>query len=213
MIVRVLSAAHRTALVAYPAAFRRHFGAELQAIFERRIEAARGTRRWPMVIALGAFLVGDTVASGMAERTHVFRAPSAQGHTSEAIELPRTRSRYMTSQSIAADLRLTLRQLRRAPAFAAAAILTLGLGIGAAAAIFAVAYAVLLKPLPYAEPSDLVAVWSNNTPQHEPRNPVSPANFDAFRREARSFASVEAMYSFFTNVLTSGKDKESRLSQ
>ena len=115
----------------------------------------------------------------------------------------------MTRESLIADLRLTLRQLRRAPVFAAVTIATLGLGIGATAAIFSVAHAVLLKPLPYRDPSRLVAVWSNNTHQAEPRNPVSPANFDAFRRETRSFAGVEAMYSFLTNLqIERGSDRE-----
>ena len=106
----------------------------------------------------------------------------------------------MTRESLLADLRLTLRQLRRAPVYAAVTIATLGLGIGAAAAIFSVAHAVLLKPLPYRDPSRLVAVWSNNSQLTEPRNPVSPANFDAFRREAKAFSGVEAMYSFFANA-------------
>ena len=106
----------------------------------------------------------------------------------------------MTRESVLADLRLTLRQLRRAPAYAAVTIATLGLGIGATAAIFSVAHAVLLKPLPYRDPSRLVSIWSNNSHLGEPRNPVSPANFDAFRRDAKVFAGVEAMYSFFTNA-------------
>jgi putative ABC transport system permease protein len=57
------------------------------------------------------------------------------------------------------DVRFGVRQLRRNPAFAAVAILTLGLGVGATTAIFSVLNGVLLKPLPYAEPDELVRVW------------------------------------------------------
>src|SRR4051812_49867910 len=53
------------------------------------------------------------------------------------------------------DVRYALRQLRKAPAFAAAAIITLALGIGAAAAMFGLIHGVLLSPPPYAAPDRL----------------------------------------------------------
>ncbi len=56
-------------------------------------------------------------------------------------------------------LRPTLRRLARAPLFTAVALLTLAIGIGANTAIFTVVDGVLLKPLPYAQPEQLVALW------------------------------------------------------
>jgi putative ABC transport system permease protein len=61
------------------------------------------------------------------------------------------------------DLTGGIRGLRRAPGFAAAAVLTLALGIGATATIFTVVNAVLLSPLPYAEPERRVALWNRWT--------------------------------------------------
>jgi putative ABC transport system permease protein len=57
------------------------------------------------------------------------------------------------------DVRLAIRQLRRAPAFAATAIITLGLAIGATASIFSVIDPVLLRPLPYPNQDRLAIVW------------------------------------------------------
>jgi putative ABC transport system permease protein len=56
------------------------------------------------------------------------------------------------------DLTYALRQLRKAPGFAATAILTLALGIGATTAIFTLVHAVLLKSLPVAKPEELYRI-------------------------------------------------------
>ena len=60
----------------------------------------------------------------------------------------------MTAQ----DVRYALRSLRRTPAFTVAVLLTLALGIGATTAIYTLVHAVLLRPLPFAEPERLVRV-------------------------------------------------------
>ena len=60
---------------------------------------------------------------------------------------------------LAAQLRQVLRRLGRAPFFTVVTLLTLAVGIGANTAIFSVLEGVLLKPLPYPHPEELVAVW------------------------------------------------------
>lgn len=68
-----------------------------------------------------------------------------------------------SAETILRDVRYSFRVLRKTPAFTGAALVILALGIGASTAIFSVAYALLLRPLPYPDPSGLVAV-SMETP-------------------------------------------------
>jgi putative ABC transport system permease protein len=65
----------------------------------------------------------------------------------------------MRFDDVATDVRFAIRQLRRAPGFAAIVVATLALGVGANSAIFALADAALLRPLPFAEPDRLVMAW------------------------------------------------------
>ena len=64
-------------------------------------------------------------------------------------------------ETVVQDLRFAIRQLRKNPGFAATAILILALGIGASVAIFAFVDAALLKPLPYQNPTRLVALYES----------------------------------------------------
>ncbi len=86
------------------------------------------------------------------------------------------------------DLRYALRQLVRSPGFTAIAVLTLGLGIGANTAIFSVVNAVLLRALPYEDPSSLVQV--SETRPDGSSNAVSYPNFVDWRKDGGAFRSL-----------------------
>ncbi|MBV8732920.1 MAG: ABC transporter permease, partial [Acidobacteriia bacterium] len=81
--------------------------------------------------------------------------------------------------------------LRKNPAFSLAAVLVLTLGIGANTAIFSVVESVLLRPVPYRDPSRLVQLW-NTYPPVLPQAPNSAGDFQDFRKRSRTFAQMGA---------------------
>ena len=91
------------------------------------------------------------------------------------------------------DLRYAVRALRKSPGFTLIAALTLALGVGASTAIFSVVNAVMLRPLPFAEPDRLVRIWESNVERGWPTFAVSHPNFLDFRAQADNFESMAAI--------------------
>jgi putative ABC transport system permease protein len=89
-------------------------------------------------------------------------------------------------QTLLQDLRYSARMLLKQPGFTLVAIVTLALGIGATTAIFSVLNGVLLRPLEYQDPQQIVTLLNHG------RGPVSPANFLDFRASSQSFAQMAA---------------------
>ena len=101
------------------------------------------------------------------------------------------------------DLRLALRLCLRRPLLSLAAIGSLALGIGANTAIFTVLNGSVLRPLPYADPANLVVAWE--TRADTPRRSVAPANFLDWRREATGFTGLAAFDDFTATLSGSGE--------
>jgi putative ABC transport system permease protein len=102
------------------------------------------------------------------------------------------------------DSRYAARQLLKTPGFTAVAVLTLALGIGANTALFSLVYGVLLRPLPYAQPDRIVAVFETESGRF-----VSPANLIDFREQSKSFEALAAALWQFTTL--TGKGEPERL--
>jgi putative ABC transport system permease protein len=90
------------------------------------------------------------------------------------------------------NLRYALRQLRKSPGFAAVAILTLAIGIGACTSIFSLVESVLLRPLPYPHPEQLVVVQQQY--KGAQNIPFSWPNFEDVARDNHSFAALAIMH-------------------
>ena len=109
------------------------------------------------------------------------------------------------------DLRYTLRGLRRSPGFALTAVLTLALGIGANTAIFSVLNAVLLRPLPFGEPSKLVWGWGKT--QGTEIAGIGPPPFADYRGQNRTFEQLAAMEVWTSNVALTGEQQPEQIKE
>src|SRR5205085_10848598 len=105
-------------------------------------------------------------------------------------------------ETIFQDFRYGLRVLRKAPGFTAIAVLTLALGIGANTAIFSVLNTVLLRPLPYRDPSHLV--WVSNYLPNLKDTIVATPDYIAWRNQSHSFSDLAAYDEDDFNLTGSG---------
>src|SRR5262249_44731897 len=108
-------------------------------------------------------------------------------------QCPAAGSRVLSILSdLAADVLHARRLLFKNPGFTAGVLITLALGIGANAAMFTILNAVVLRPLPYAEPDRLVNLWENNLKRGWPQFAVSQPNFLDWREQSVSFERLSA---------------------
>src|SRR3954452_1569480 len=107
------------------------------------------------------------------------------------VQMGTERKRNMFAD-LSQDVRYGARMLLKNPAFTAIAVLALALGIGANSAIFSVVNTLLLRPLPYKNPGQLVVIWENATHLGFPKNTPSPANFLDWQKQATLFEGMAA---------------------
>lgn len=131
--------------------------------------------------------------------------------------LVQTRSRevwqWVRLESLISDLKLALRRLRKSPGFGITVLLTLALGMGANTAVFTVVNCILLKPLPYPQPDQLVAVWLHAPGAAGLTNfteglRLSPSMYLTFAEHNRTFQSIGVWISGTANVTGMAQPEE-----
>jgi putative ABC transport system permease protein len=147
---------------------------------ERDAQRARDGGRWRF--RAGAAL--DALKNGMGERFSGGRRGRLERRGGTGMEGPLD------------DARHALIALRRSPAFSAIAVLTLALGIGANTAIFSVVRAVLLAPLPYDEPHELILLWGELRNRDVLHFPTSPGDFRDYQEQADLLEDLAAVWTF-----------------
>jgi len=133
--------------------------------------------------------VDDNIRAGMSPPEARRVAVMKLGGVEQAKEAYRDRGTIPLLESMAHDLRFTLRQLRKNPAFSVTAVAMVALGIGASVAIFAFVDAALIKPLPYQNPSRLLFV-TEATP-FIPRAAISYADYIDWKKLNTVFESLD----------------------
>src|SRR5215470_12881548 len=107
------------------------------------------------------------------------------------------------------DIRFAFRQLVKQPAFTAIAVLTIALAIGATTAVLSLVNGLLVRPLPYRAPQQLVLLLQHFKSYNLDRTPVSPPEFKDYETRARSFEKLGAFG--FTNFNLAADDRPERI--
>jgi len=134
--------------------------------------------------------IDELIAGGMSREEAAQAARREFGNVTLLEERSREVWQWPSIESFFADIRFALRMLRKSPGFTGVAVLTLALGIGANTAIFSIVNAVLLRPLPFKDPSRLVMIWEGFPSLGFPKTGASVPDLTMYEREQKSFQSI-----------------------
>ena len=128
--------------------------------------------------------IEELVDNGMTREDAARAARRQFGNVALLEERSREVWQWPTIESVWADVKFALRQLRRSPGFTIVSLLTLALGIGANTAVYSIIQAVLLHPLPYHDPNRLMLLADKQDPQE---GGVLYKDYETWRKHTSSF--------------------------
>jgi predicted permease len=150
--------------------------------------------------------IEDNLRRGMSAQEARRQALIKLGGMEQTKEDYRDRRGLPFLETLWQDIRYGLRMVRRNPGFSAIAVFTLALGIGANTAIFSIVNGVLLKPLPYPEPQEIVKVWGYAENLGLPKDQIwfSAPEFVQLQQFNKSLTAVAAMTDASFNITANG---------
>lgn len=173
----------------YPPELRREFGDEIREAASLRFADARSAGPRAIAILLCTEVL-DSLRIGLRARRLGSRRVTRQRRSNHPSIPDSTGARML--DGLFHDLRSGVRVFRSAPGFALAAVAVLAMAIGTNTAMFSVLDAVLLRPLPFADPDRLVAIYETNPERGWTRAQVAAANYLDWRERATTFAGIAA---------------------
>jgi putative ABC transport system permease protein len=147
--------------------------------------------------------IDENLRAGLTPDEARRRALIQFGGQQQAKEAVRAQRSLPFIETLLQDFRFAARLLKKSPAFTSVAVLTLALGVGATTAIFSVVYGVLLRPLPYPHPQQIVQLWeqsANGNHMH-----FADPNFEDVRAQNHSLSAAAEYTDFIVTVLGSGQ--------
>jgi putative ABC transport system permease protein len=173
----------------YPARFRARFGAEMLSAYLDKRDALAGT-------GLRAGVLRHTLATLCNLLVSLPAVHFEEGQRYRPRPSIRQTGGTNRMQNFAVDLRHAVRSLRQQPGFAAVTILTLALGIGANTAVFSVLNSVVLAPLPYDQPEQLVRLYTAQRKEPDARQYLTVPDLLEVRDGADAFAALGTLYTY-----------------
>lgn len=154
--------------------------------------------------------IADLMDRGMTREQAEQTARREFGNVTQIEERSREVWQWPMLESAWADVKFALRQLRKSPGFTTVALLTLALGIGANTAIFSVVNSVLLRPLPFHDPSRLMMLDEKWLPRFSHFEATPEDFFLGWRKQSKSFDQLGAFVNMAFNL--SEGDRTERIS-
>jgi predicted permease len=143
--------------------------------------------------------IADNLRAGMTPGEARRQALIKLGSTASVAEAHRDRRGLPALESLIQDARHAVRGIIRNRAFALACILTLALGIGVNSAIFSVVYGVLFQPLPYANPEQLITIWTSHPEIRRQANAMSRENALDLERTMTTISGLGLLQAYITS--------------
>jgi len=191
-------------LGAYPTTFRERHGEEMRKLFLEKAADAERSRGLAGLFRHGVGASLDALKNGIGARIDDWNGDRRGAGVPTARAWHGTRSMGGGMDSLTRDLKYALRTLLKSPGFTMVSVVTIALGIGANTAIFSVVRTVLLQPLPYDEPEELVVLWGELRNRGVTHFPMSPPDFRDYREGLEALEDLGAVFTFQVSLTGDG---------